>query len=99
MHFVMLTRTLLHSFLHFGFPMLLAAVFFKDWKKVYGILLVTMVVDLDHLWATLFDANRCSIGFHPFHSKWAILIYVGMLFLPRPFYILGLGLLLHMVNR
>lgn len=62
--------TFLHYFLHLGLPLLIAWVFFrKNWKQAYLILLATMLVDLDHLLAEpIFQADRCSIGFHPLHS-------------------------------
>lgn len=93
-------QSIIHYFLHFGFPVILALVFFKkDWKKVSIILLATMLVDLDHLLATpIFASNRCSIGFHPLHTIYAIAVYFIMLFLRRPFNIIGIGLLLHMVT-
>lgn len=91
-------QVFIHYFLHFGAPMIIAFVFFrKDWKKVYLILLATMLVDLDHLLANpIFMADRCSINFHPLHTYYAIGIYTVMLFLKKPFNIIGLGLLLHM---
>lgn len=57
-------QAFVHYFLHFGFPLVIAYVFFKkDWKKAYLILLATMLVDLDHLLADpIFAANRCSIN-------------------------------------
>jgi hypothetical protein len=56
-----------------------------------------MLVDLDHLFANpVFDPNRCSIGFHPLHSIYAIIIYVLMLFLPKPYRIVAIALLFHM---
>jgi len=93
-------QSLLHYFLHFGFPVLIALLFFrKEWIKISLILLATMLVDIDHLWATpIFQADRCSIGFHLFHSYVAIAIYVLLLFLRRPFNIIGLGLLFHMIT-
>ena len=91
-------QTFIHYFLHFGFPILLAFIFFrKEWKKVSLILLATMLVDLDHLLATpIFQANRCSFGFHLLHSYPAIIIYFILLFFKKPYNIIALGLLLHM---
>lgn len=91
-------QTFIHYFLHLGFPLFIAIIFFrKDWKKIYLILLLTMLVDLDHLLATpIFQPNRCSIGFHPLHSYYAIVAYVVLLFFRKPFNIIGMGLLLHM---
>lgn len=93
-------QTFIHYFLHFGFPILLAYIFFKkDWKKVSLILLATMLVDLDHLFATpTFSPNRCSIGFHPLHTIYAIVVYTFLLFFKKPFNIIGIGLLLHMLT-
>ncbi|WP_240365929.1 DUF6122 family protein [Psychrobacter sp. KH172YL61] len=75
-------QTFIHYFLHFGFPLVIAVVFFKkEWKKAYLILLATMLVDLDHLVADpIFQANRCSINFHPLHTYYAMLVYVALLF-------------------
>ena len=43
----------------------------------------TMLIDLDHLFADpIFDPDRCSIGFHPLHSRWAAAVYVALLALP-----------------
>ena len=91
-------QNFLHYFLHLGFPFLIAYGFFrKDWKKVYFILLAPMLVDLDHLFATpVFDAQRCSINFHPLHTYYAMVFYFLMLFLRRPFNFIGMGLILHM---
>lgn len=93
-------QTFIHYFLHFGFPFILAYVFFKkEWKKVSLILLATMLVDLDHLLATpIFAPNRCSINFHPLHTYYAMIIYVLLLFFKKPFNIIGIGLLLHMIT-
>ncbi|MCF2874359.1 MULTISPECIES: DUF6122 family protein [unclassified Tenacibaculum] len=93
-------QTFIHYFLHFGFPFILAYVFFrKEWKKVSLILLATMLVDLDHLLATpIFAPNRCSINFHPLHTYYAMIVYVLLLFFKKPFNIIGIGLLLHMLT-
>ena len=95
-----MTQNFIHYFLHFGFPFFIAFVFYrKDWKKVYLILIATMLVDLDHLFANpIFQANRCSINFHFLHTYYAILIYIGLLFFRRPFNIIGIGLLFHMLT-
>lgn len=93
-------QTFIHYFLHFGFPVIIAYLFFKNnWKKIALLLLATMLVDVDHLLASpIFDPNRCSFGFHIFHSYYAIGLYVILLFLKRPYNIIGLGLLLHMLT-
>lgn len=90
-------QTIVHYTLHLLVPGLIAYVFFrKEWKKAWLIMLATMLVDLDHLFATpIFDRNRCSIGFHPLHSYWAIAIYVVLLFFKKT-RIVAVGLLFHM---
>lgn len=90
---------LAHYSLHFLFPGLIAWLFFRpDWKKAWLIMVATMLVDLDHLLAEpLFDPHRCSIGFHPLHSYYAIGSYVLIAFFPR-LRILATGLLFHMIT-
>ncbi len=59
-------------------------------------MLATMLVDLDHLFATpIFDPGRCSINFHPLHTYWAMAGYVVLLFF-RKTRIIAVGLLFHM---
>lgn len=92
-------KPFVHYFLHFVFPAFFAFIFYrKEWEKVYLLLLSTMLVDLDHLLATpIFDPNRCSIGFHPLHSYYAIIIYLlGLFFLKGNYRIIAIGLLFHM---
>ncbi|MFC4212488.1 DUF6122 family protein [Pedobacter lithocola] len=93
-------QTFIHYFLHFGFPFFITCLFFKkDWKKVYLILIATMLVDLDHLFSNpIFQANRCSIDFHPLHTYYAMIVYVILLFFRKPFNIIGIGLLFHMLT-
>lgn len=93
-------QAFIHYFLHFGFPIIIAYLFFKEnWKKVSLLLLATMLVDVDHLLANpVFNPNRCSFGFHIFHSYYAIGIYTVLLLLKRPYNSIGLGLLLHMLT-
>lgn len=58
-----------------------------------------MLVDADHLLASpVFDANRCSIGVHPLHTPYAMAVYVVLLFLRKPFNLIGIGLLFHMLT-
>lgn len=91
-------RHIIHYGIHFLVPILIALYFFKDNKiKVALILLAGIVIDLDHLLATpLFDPDRCSIGFHPLHSIWAILVYSLLPFF-KPTRLVGLALLLHII--
>lgn len=61
-------------------------------------MLATMLVDLDHFLADpIFSPDRCSIGFHPLHSEWAIGIYFILLFFPKS-RIVAIGLLYHMLT-
>lgn len=88
---------IIHYGLHFIVPFLIGYLFYKKkWLQVSLILIATMLVDLDHLLANpIFDPNRCSIGFHPLHSNWAIAIYsIGLI--PSKSRIVAIGLLLHM---
>lgn len=58
-------------------------------------MLGTMLIDLDHLFANpIFDASRCSIGFHPLHSYLAIGIYL-LMFFNKKTRVISLGLLSH----
>lgn len=92
-----------HYFLHLIFPGVAAYAvaprFGLVWWKVYGILLATMLVDLDHLLADpMYDAARCGIGFHPMHSWMAWILYVGMLLFPNVWVrLFGAGCLFHML--
>lgn len=79
-------------------PGLIAWFFFrKTWKKAWVIMFAVMVIDLDHLLATpIFDPARCSIGFHPLHSYYAIGVYLILSFIPKT-RVIGIGLLLHIL--
>lgn len=92
-------QQVIHYFLHFGFPLLIAAVFYRPaWIKAYVILMLTMLVDADHLLAIpIFDPCRCSVGFHPLHSYPAITVYMILLIWPKT-RLVGIGLLLHMLT-
>ena len=94
-----MTSLISHYSLHFFLPLIIAILFFKkEWKKVYVIMLLTMIVDLDHLLADpIYQADRCSINFHPLHSYYAIALYFIMSFFRKPFNLIGIGLVLHMI--
>lgn len=91
-------RPVLHILLHFLVPVLCTyASPVKQKLKTSFILCSTMLVDLDHLLADpIYDPNRCSIGFHPLHSYYAILIYAACLVIPK-LRLASIGLLIHMV--
>jgi len=87
-----------HILLHFVIPAIVAGLFFRqDWKRAYLIMVATMIVDLDHLLANpVYDPARCSIGFHPLHTLWPLVIYAAFCFIPKARYI-GVGLVIHMI--
>lgn len=89
---------MLHILLHLLIPLIISLLFFrKSWKKAYVVMVLTMLVDLDHLLATpIYDATRCSIGFHPLHTFIPICIYLIACFIPKVRYI-GVGLIIHMI--
>lgn len=95
-------QSLVHYFLHFVFIGLIAYLYDKNnWKRNWLILLATMLVDLDHVFATpLFDPMRCGIGYHPLHSEAAIGVYVaGVLFIKHyTLRLVFIGLLFHMIT-
>ena len=90
-------RFFIHYGLHFIFPGLIAYVYdSKKWKQNWLLLIATMSIDLDHLLATpIFDPNRCSIGFHPLHTYYALFVYIIFL-LPKKTRILAIGLIFHL---
>jgi len=95
-------QTFTHYFLHF-IAIGAIAWFYdkKNWKRNWLILLTTMAVDLDHVFATpLFDPMRCGIGYHPLHSQLAIFTYfLGMIFTKnKTLRLIFIGLLFHMLT-
>ena len=91
-------KFIVHYGIHFIVPLFVAIIFFPSkWKITFLILIATMLVDLDHLLATpIFEENRCSINFHPFHSYYAIAVYLLFLFFKKT-RIIAIGLLIHML--
>ena len=87
----------MHLLLHLIVPALVTGLFFRrEWKMAFGIMLATMIVDLDHLLANpVYDPQRCSIGFHPLHEFWAIALYLALCFPKKTRYV-GIGLVIHM---
>ncbi len=90
-------RSNLHLVAHFLVPAAIAAIFFRDrFWRVWLVLCLTMLVDVDHLLADpVYDPGRCSIGFHPLHSYVMIVIY-GLATLITPLRLVAIGLLTHM---
>lgn len=93
-----MTRFIIHYGIHFIVPVLVAFIWYrKSFLKSAFVLLSGIVIDLDHLLANpIFDANRCSIGFHPLHSHLAIIIYLAIFVYPKT-RIIGLALLIHIL--
>ncbi|NQV42455.1 MAG: hypothetical protein HQ506_08890 [Candidatus Marinimicrobia bacterium] len=96
-------RSLFHIVAHFLVPAAIAPWMSKymnpekDWKYYWLIMSATIAIDLDHLLATpIYDPGRCSIGFHPLHSVWAIGGYV-LLLIPGKTRVIAVGLLVHMM--
>ncbi|MDN3492375.1 DUF6122 family protein [Winogradskyella bathintestinalis] len=91
-------QSTVHYGIHFGLPLVVAILFYrKFWLKAYGIMILGMLIDLDHLLANpIFDPNRCSINFHPLHSYYAIAVYF-ILLIPKKTRIIGLGLVIHIM--
>ena len=92
-------QQILHYFLHFIFPVIIAYFFYRrTWKKTYLVFVATMLVDIDHLLANpIYEACRCSIGFHPLHSYIACSVYLIALFIRRV-RVIAIGLLMHMIT-
>lgn len=89
---------MLHISLHFLVPLVVAAVFFRRrWQYASVVMIVTMLVDIDHVLASpMYDPGRCSIGFHPLHQPWWVGVYVLLCVFPVS-RLVGLGLCIHML--
>jgi hypothetical protein len=90
---------MIHIALHFMVPLGIAYGFYPktESRKVFFILVATILVDLDHLFADpIYDPQRCSIGFHPLHQFIPIGLY-GLMTISRRLRVIGLGLLIHML--
>ena len=92
-------QTTIHYGMHLLFPAAIALIFFKkNWKKAWLIMVLTIIVDLDHLLSNpMFDPQRCGINFHFLHTYYAMLIYLFLLFFKKS-RIIGVGLLFHMLT-
>ena len=90
-------RFAVHMLLHLLVPAVAARWGWREhWRHAWGVMVATMLVDLDHLLADpILDPNRCSLEAHPLHSPIAIAIYVLML-VPEKTRLVGLGLVIHM---
>ncbi len=96
---------LVHALVHLGIHVLAWAIIIHyqklRWKsEESGFILLSVLaanlIDLDHLLADpIYDPDRCSIGFHPLHSFWAMPFYVAGLFWRTRYF--ALGVILHLV--
>jgi len=96
-------RALLHIAAHFAVPAAIAPLLSKwvqppkKWAYYWFIMASTILIDLDHLLADpIYNPDRCSLGFHPLHTYWAMGVY-ALLLIPRASRIIAIGLLLHLV--
>jgi hypothetical protein len=89
-------RPAIHLLLHVFVPAAVALIWYrKQWARAWLWMLAGWLIDLDHLLADpVYAPGRCSIGFHPLHTTPAIVVY-GLLLVPRPTRLLGLGLMIH----
>ncbi len=59
-------------------------------------MLLTMFIDVDHLLANpIYDPERCSINFHPLHTYYMLVLYIGFLFFKKT-RIVGVGIIFHL---
>jgi hypothetical protein len=92
-----MTQAVLHGLLHVAVPVLVARAFWPlRWRRAALVLVAMNLVDLDHLLATpVYDPGRCSLGFHPLHSRPALAVWAVLALLPAT-RLPGVGALIHM---
>lgn len=85
-----------HNLLHISLPLIFSFYFYKkNFRNSWLIMLSVYLIDLDHFLADpVFDPDRCSIGFHPMHSYYAVGLYALLVYFPKT-RIIGIGLLIH----
>jgi len=91
-------RPIVHGLLHVLVPGLVARLGWAErWGRAWLVMVLTNAVDLDHLLADpVYDADRCSLGFHPLHSWPAQPVWIALALWPRT-RVLGVGVVLHML--
>ena len=91
-------QAMVHYGIHVFLPLAVALFFFRShWKRAFLVMLLGLLIDVDHLLADpIFYANRCSIGFHPLHSYYAVAVYL-LLLLFKKTRLIGLGLVIHIL--
>lgn len=89
---------MLHLMLHILVPFAVAVgLRQRAWVSAFFPMIAGLAIDLDHLLATpIYDAARCSIGFHPLHTLLPICVYTALLVWPKT-RLVGLGLCIHIV--
>ncbi|MDA0995115.1 MAG: DUF6122 family protein [Proteobacteria bacterium] len=94
----MMFRAFIHIFLHVAIPGMVAWVSFRNiLMRAWLVMLATTLIDLDHLLADpIYDATRCSIGFHPLH-QYPIIVFYALLALWPKTRLIGVGLVIHMI--
>ncbi|MFT7654488.1 MAG: hypothetical protein ACI9ON_002299 [Limisphaerales bacterium] len=87
-----------HIALHFLVPLGIAAGLYRSkFWVAYASLLVGLLIDVDHLLAEpIYEAGRCSVGFHPLHTMIPMIIYIGLLLYPKT-RLVGIGLCIHIL--
>lgn len=88
---------MIHLALHAAVPLALALSFYRGrWPVAFALMMVGMLIDVDHLLATpVYDAGRCSVGFHPLHTLVPAGLYLAA-FVHERTRLIGLGLLVHL---
>lgn len=91
-------RAFIHIFLHVAIPGMVAWTSFRNvLMRAWLVMLATTLIDLDHLLADpIYDATRCSIGFHPLHQYPIIVSYALLAMWPKT-RLIGVGLVIHMI--
>ncbi len=91
-------RAVIHMILHVLVPGAVAGSFYRQILiRAWFLMLVTMLVDLDHLLADpIYNPDRCSIGFHPLHQYPIMIVYAALAAWKKT-RLIGLGLIIHMV--
>ena len=91
-------RFITHYGIHFIVPIGIAFFFYRrNFKNALFLLWAGILIDIDHVIADpIFDAMRCSIGFHPLHSNWMIGAYLLLVLVPKT-RLIGLALCIHIL--
>jgi len=91
-------RAAIHLILHAAVPGAIARTFYsRIFLRAWLIMMTAMLIDLDHLLADpVYDAGRCSIGFHPLH-QYPLMIVYGLLALVPKTRLVGIGLVTHIL--